>query len=762
MIYGNGISSDFVGSGYGVYVNEWSGTYVTERLPIITSKSGINYPTNVEDALFAARATVFSAGKPRGHQMGGIFKELSGEYSYQSQLGIGAFTGTFCGSNGGYDNKPFQYLYKCLNWWDFASETTKPTDHLKNIDSQYGGFCNIGISAWKGLDYKILVPNSGVSCTLPDDTCHGYFHIASNTRGMPGYMGGSVLFSTDESFNENKFIGIGFKGMSQSINNENDYAFKLYRFTDKDGYIKSIGNKNFIFNDPHIVGVKGHGSGTPTGMPNNLDNHDYSGPFYVRTAISAGYYTDNSQNKKVTLNIKDTDFAKIDIKNSLSYLMVDHDPDMTYIKPANISMPYYFGNYSAGCRIKTWTDQVNNTLYVTQYPFAPGIPLATGDYHGYDFYLCEDIEEVSFGSCLSSFCYIWKYNSSSPLKKLKAIRGSWKYCTNLYGGTLTGLFMDASALSAIPSSWSGLSTITTMYQAFKNCTALTGIPSSWAGLDTLSYPASMFSNCTSLVNMPSSCEGLSNVTYLGNMFENCISLKNCPYSFRGVGNVSYAADMFNNCKVLENAPSSWEGLENCNSVDSMFRKCEKITKIPTKWTGLATNYANTIDGDLMFEGCTSLSAVDSWTDFKIGTFAGGFMNCKSLKNIPSTWAGFGICSNPVSAFANCTSLTDIPTSWEGKGSSPNYESLFEGCTSLTGIPTTQEAWAAFGSGNIYRMFANCTSLTMDPKPIMDGLNRRVSSGYSAHIGQQMFAGCVNLQNYSEYASPTSVYSSYFI
>ena len=132
-----------------------------------------------------------------------------------------------------------------------------------------------------------------------------------------------------------------------------------------------------------------------------------------------------------------------------------------------------------------------------------------------------------------------------------------------------------------------------------------------------------------------------------------------------------------------------------------------------------------------------------------------------MKKIPDSWEGF-TASNCNSAFANCTSLTDIPSSWEGKPSSPNYASLFEGCTSLTGIPTAQEVWAEFGNASIVRMFANCTSLTMDPTPIMDGLNRRESGGYSAHIGSQMFAGCVNLQHYSEYASPTSVYSSYFI
>ena len=165
-----------------------------------------------------------------------------------------------------------------------------------------------------------------------------------------------------------------------------------------------------------------------------------------------------------------------------------------------------------------------------------------------------------------------------------------------------------------------------------------------------------------------------------------------------------------------------------NYCSAMFANCTSITKIPSNWQGFkASNF------DAMFMNCTSLTSIDSWD------------------GLPTNYSP--TCA---SAFARCTSLTKIPNKWEGRPLG-NLNYMFEGCTNLIDIPTATSSWSGFSgnnTGSIYRMFANCTSLTVDPKPIMDGINRT--------NGSQMFAGCVNLQNYTEYASPTSVYSSYFI
>ena len=389
---------------------------------------------------------------------------------------------------------------------------------------------------------------------------------------------------------------------------------------------------------------------------------------------------------------------------------------------------------------------------------------------------------------------IYTSRDAGHLENLTKINGDWHYCTNVsvFGyPTTTNVFYNASALTTIPSSWEGLENVTSteLGNFFYNCKSLTAVPSSFehfGGTSTKTNGASAFYNCESLrtglknwkgfegattlqqafyncylmPEIPSSWEGLNgNGIYLESTFKNCRSLKAIPSSFKDT-HITYIGNTFENCTSLETMNTSWEGLENCSYAGYTFRNCKSITKIPSKWTGLGKS-TSLVPTDYMFMDCTSLTGIDSWTDFNSSTQVAMFMNCTSLRSLPTTWVGYRD-NNSDSAFANCTSLTDIPKTWNGKSTSLDFQSTFEGCTSLTGIPTTQEAWAEFGNGNIIRMFANCTSLTIDPTPIMDGLNRRESSGYSAHIGQQMFAGCVNLQHYSEYASPTSVYSSYFI
>ncbi len=740
MIYGNGLSSDFICSGVGISLLDWS-FHETHTMPIIASKSGLNYPTNVENALYVSRASVYSGGKVFP-QTNGYLNSDSSAFDYSARLGVSAFTGVFCGSD--YD-KPFQHLYRCLNWWEFATYNDA-NQHLSNIDSDYGGFANVAISGWKGFDNKALIANTNVTCSATSGadatTYHGYFTVNSK-RGMPGYMGGAMLFYYDHGFDKTKYIGVGFKGLGRSeINSVSDIYYKLYRFTDEDGYIKYIGNNEYIFNDPHIMGVKGFAAGLPS------FSYDYSGPFFVKGVISAGIYTNSARtSKQTTLNITLDDYAQYtSLRSSISYLMPDMDPDMGYVKPAT-GQTVYFSNYSAGCRFKTWTDTTEDKVYYTLYPFAPNIPLATGTYRGYDFLLYKDIEEFHIGSCLSAFNYIgkeWNNNAYVPWNKLKKISGKFKYLNSIFN--TYGLFSGTSALEILDVDWTDCSR--SFSAMFKDCTSLKTIQHPWGNISGGTFEET-FKNCISLETIPSSWSGIDPIDNMAQMFMNCKSLTGIPDNWIGLGSMTYPVSAFYGCTALKKIPSSWEGgFSSCTITDSMFYDCKSITSIPKRWTGLIAT-----DMDYMFKNCSSLSSIESWTDFPSGsTIEGIFSNCTSLKKIPDSWKGFNAV-NCDSAFANCTSLTDIPSSWEGKHTNPDYASLFEGCTSLTGIPTAQSAWSGWG-GNIYRMFANCTSLTLDPKPIMDGLNR---PGY----GSQMFKGCVNMANTATYITQ-SAYSSYFI
>lgn len=740
MIYGNGLSSDFIGSGVGVSLLDWSFNE-THTMPIIASKSGLNYPTNVENALYVSRASVYSGGKVFP-QTNGYLNSDSSAFDYSARLGVSAFTGVFCGSN---YNKPFQHLYRCLNWWEFATYNDA-NQHLSNIDSDYGGFANVAISGWKGFDNKALIANTNVTCSATSGadatTYHGYFTVNSK-RGMPGYMGGAMLFYYGHGFDKTKYIGVGFKGLGRNeINSVSDIYYKLYRFTDEDGYIKYIGNNEYIFNDPHIMGVKGFAASLPS------FSYDYSGPFFVKGVISAGIYTNSARtSKQTTLNITLDDYAQYtSLRSSISYLMPDMDPDIGYVKPAT-GQTIYFGNYSAGCRFKTWTDTTEDKVYYTLYPFAPDIPLATGTYRGYDFLLYKDIEEFHIGSCLSAFNYIgkeWNNNAYVPWNKLKKISGKFKYLNSIFD--TYGLFSGTSALEILDVDWTDCSR--SFSAMFKDCTSLKTIQHPWGNISGGTFEEA-FKNCISLETIPSSWSGIDSINNMAQMFMNCKSLTGIPDNWTGLGSITYPVSAFYGCTALKKIPSSWEGgFSSCGITDSMFYDCKSITSIPKRWTGLVAT-----DMDYMFKNCSSLSSIESWTDFPGSTIEGIFSNCTSLKKIPDSWKGFN-AGNCDSAFANCTSLTDIPKTWDGKiTTSPDYASLFEGCTSLTGIPTAQSAWSGWG-GNIYRMFANCTSLTMDPKPIMDGLNR---PGY----GSQMFKGCVNMANTATYITQ-SAYSSYFI
>lgn len=756
-------------------------------LNIMFSNSGIHVPNCAADAILLSRQVKWNneSDKERYLNTAGIAwpaYNWDSVYTNNTRLGIYDFTGTWAGYS------PHDALYQCLNWWEFANnppdiEHNGASAHIRLISSDYGSYSKIKFSTRIMPADSIKIGNPGVEYnylslrTNPND-----FIITQNPIGMPDYAGGMMLFSANEPFNENKLVGIGIKGIRFfELNNRKDNAFKLYRFTDKDGYFKYLGNNIYYFNDSKMIGVKGHDW--------NCGPYAYafSGPNFIVAEISAGIYTNASSARQDTININANQY--INNPQPLShivYITPDKEPHATSGKPLGF---FDMGIVSADWylyHMKQWNDEPNDTSYFSCVTFAPGIPLTTNSVYP-TFRIKNTATELEFGRSMSAIGSIIKYGSNEHLEKLIKINGDWHYCTNVsvFGWPVTTkLFYNASALTTIPSSWEGLESVTSvgLQDFFAGCKSLTAVPSSFdhfGGLSAYPNAASAFYNCESLQTglknwkgfegattlqqafyncylmpeIPSSWEGLNgNSVYLESTFKNCRSLKVIPSSFKDA-HITYIGNAFENCSSLETMNTSWEGLEDCGYANYAFHNCTSITKIPSKWTGLCTNYESP-SFDYMFMNCTSLTGIDSWTDFNgESSQVAMFMNCTSLRSLPTTWQGFN-ANNAVSAFANCTSLTDIPKSWNGKATSPDYASLFEGCINLTGIPTTQEAWAAFGNGNIYRMFANCTSLTMDPKPIMDGLNR-------PGAGMQMFKGCVNMANTATYITQ-SAYSSYFI
>lgn len=749
---------------------------VSPIMNLLVSNSGFHTPEHAENAIYVARTTKFNESDKNDYINpidNWYEKVFTGEDSKDSKVNFSEFSGPW-----GFDcTSPHDELYMCLNWWEFTKTPTDmsiPSAHINKIYSDYGGYSNVEFSSYYTIGEAIRIKNKDVEIVNSTDGSKPHNFRITKAPWMPDHVGGAILFSAMETFDPTKYVAIGFKGIrSFNMTNVYDTSYKLYRFTDEDGYFKSIGNNYYIFNDSNIVSVKGIDDDTEYGF-------GYCGPFFLRVGLSAGTY-DSNKNKVETLRIDPNDnIDKPCVVTSISYMLTGSDIPATSGKPLNC---FYVTNSNDQCHIKYWNDTPNNATYFDCVPYAPGIPISTG--YDVQFELQPDITEVEFGAAMSAMGCIFRY-SDTPFNKLTNINGNWNYCKNIsvFGNPGRPVFLGASALTTIPSSWEGLESVTSigLEDFFAGCKSLTAVPSSFdhfGGLSAYTNAASAFYNCESLQTglknwkgfegattlqqafyncylmpeIPSSWEGLNgNSVYLESTFKNCRSLKAIPSSFKDT-HITYIGNAFENCSSLETMNTSWEGLEDCNYTNYAFHNCTSITKIPSKWTGLGTN-CDYPSFDYMFMNCISLTGIDSWTDFNgKNTQVAMFMNCTSLRSLPTTWQGFN-ANNADSAFANCTSLTDIPASWEGKPNSPDFTSLFEGCTSLTGIPTTQEAWAGFGNGNITRMFANCTSLRMDPKPIMDGLNR-------PGAGSQMFIGCTNLAYTATYITQ-SAYSSYFV
>jgi hypothetical protein len=714
-------------------------------LGILRSNSGIHTPE--DNVLYVAR-TVYSDNNGGG--TGSKYKEVNGTW-YITGADVSGTSAEYTTNNsadyiGPYNgSRPHHHLYDCLNWWEHTYIPTdisqNPSAHVDKVNSNYGSYSMVAFSAYFQTSDLHKEKNKNVDTVEGLVSNSNHFTLKSSA-GMPDYLGGTILFSASEALDKNKFIGVGFRSVRWDYSS--DIAYKLYRFTTDDGYIRSLGNNYYLFNDNKMIQIKGCTS------YRDFYTYGYTGPGFVNAGISAGIFIDSNKNKQSCINIKMSDYVKDPYMfTTLSYISPVPENYLISGKPVDwLTFNPFNGPTSAQYHFKVYDDTVNNMSCYAFVPYAPGIPLFT-DINMAQVQVKPTVEEMEFGQAMSSVGVIYRPGTLTNLKK---VNGSWKYCNNInsFNAHNNCLFNGASALTTIPSSWDGLSNIDYFGNMFEGCVALTAIPESFSGLKNVTYMGYAFKDCSS-ISSPLVSWGCEHATYIGNMFANCTSLPAIPKDFIGLENVTYANSAFAGCTALKKMPNSWEGLNSCSTTEAMFYNCKSITTIPRRWTGLAST-----DMDYMFKNCSSLSSIESWTDFPGTTIIEIFINCTSLKKLPDSWEGFS-ATNCSSAFANCTSLTDIPDSWSSLSknyTNPNYYAMFEGCTSLTGIPTTREAWAGFGNGNIGRMFANCTSLTMDPKPIMDGLNR-------PGFGSQMFKGCVNMANTATYITQ-SAYSSYFI
>jgi len=646
-----------------------------QLMNILCSNSGFHYPENTTDALFVARTVQYDNASARNehiYSIGSLLtRVIDGEYDNTSKVPISTYAGPWGIDN---YNVPFYRLYQCTNWWEFAKTpidiSTIPSAHLDAINSDYGGYGTVSITAYINRAEKQVIPNKNININYFSTTKPLDFKV-TNPNGMPDQMGGAILFSANDTFDSNKLVGIGFKGLrSYNINDNDDISFKLYRFTNE--YFKSIGNNFYTFNDPKMICVKG------------MDNSDgpyafgYAGPFFVTAEMEAGSYTDTNKNKDEKIKITKSDYIRDPyLFTSISYLSTGFDAVPTSGKPETW---FSCSDFSADCHLKTWTDSSNGITYFDCVPMAPGIPISTGTHM--QFELQSDITEFEFGCAMSAMGCISKYDNSTGLSQLKAVNGSWKYCNNIVdfgypGGNSNNLFYNASSLETIPSSWEGLESVTSFNanSMFYNCQKLVSIPSSFNHLGNKSYTAtcSMFYNCYALKNGLKTWENLDNVTTADSMFYNCVSLESIPDNFEHLGNLIGCQSMFYNCYKLKEV-KSWNGINGIYNGYNMFYNCSGLSAIPSTFNGINTK-------------------------FKAPSM---FQNCFNLKSIPAASEWDSLFQRlTVSNYPNPCSSTDVVS----------ISNIFNGCSAITG--TVKEILDVFIRYNISKagQFYGCSGFS---------------------------------------------------
>ena len=653
-------------------------------LNIMLSNSGIHIPNCAADAILLTRQVKWNndADKECYLNAAGIAWSAYNwdrVYTGDTQLGICDFTGALTGY------KPHDALYQCLNWWEFADnppdiEQDGASAHIRLISSDYGSYSKINFSNRIMPADSIKIGNLGVeynylsAATKPND-----FKITQNPIGMPDYAGGMMLFSANEAFNENKLVGIGIKGIRFfKCDDKRDNAFKLYRFTDKDGYFKYLGNNIYYFNDSKMVGVKGHD------YSNGPYAYAFSGPNFIVAEISAGIYTNASHARQDTININANQYINNPQPLShLVYITADKEPHATSGKPLDFFDMGLEESDWYKYHLKQWDDVPNNTSYFSCVTFAPGIPLTMNSTYPI-FRIKNTATELEFGRSMSAIGAIIKYNNDEHLENLTKINGDWHYCTNVsvFGWpTSANLFYNASALTTIPSSWEGLDNIsTTMADSmFYHCYALTAIPSSFNhyGNKTLTSLRHAFTECHKLQNWLENWENLDNVVATDSMCYNCSSISAIPDSFEHLESLTSCPFMFAYCTNLREI-KSWQGIDSLDNGESMFSNCYSLSSIPSTWNGINRKF--NVDG--MFMNCYNLKSIPNSTEWnnlfqrltvnndptpcnQVVSMAAMFSHCSAIsgtvKDIIDVFKTYNISGQ--GQFLHCSGFSDYYTYW---------------------------------------------------------------------------------------------------
>jgi len=205
-------------------------------------------------------------------------------------------------------------------------------------------------------------------------------------------------------------------------------------------------------------------------------------------------------------------------------------------------------------------------------------------------------------------------------------------------------------------------------------------------------PEYNYSSCTNIAFMFSTATKLN---YIGDM--------NIP-------NVTTMDSLFYYCESLINAPKLSNISSSVTNLDSMFGWNASLVYIPD---GVNNNFSGVTNINTMFNSCYALKELPNWNFPSVTTMTtSAFTNCWSIKTIPNGY--FSNASMTIAApslFSSCRSLTELPSTFANKTVITTMASMFNDCQSLRYIPPLNiSANQLTGTAEYANVFRQCFSL----------------------------------------------------
>ena len=233
--------------------------------------------------------------------------------------------------------------------------------------------------------------------------------------------------------------------------------------------------------------------------------------------------------------------------------------------------------------------------------------------------------DASFAGCttLTSTAYLFY-----GFKNLSSITGIGNLKTDNVT-VMNDMFYDCSSLTSLDVTGFKTDNVTNMFGMFYNCSGLSSLDLRSFKTDNVTEMTYMFAYCSGLKSLDVTGFKTDKVTRMAGMFYDCSGLKSLDVTGFKTDNVWDMAVMFDGCRSLTSLDVTGFKTDNVTLMYGMFRGCRSLTGLDV--TGFKTDNVTRMEN--MFSYCSSLKTIyagDGWSTAKIQDGELMFEGCTSL------------------------------------------------------------------------------------------------------------------------------------